>query len=300
MSRGGLGAFAACAATCVFAAATASAVVVDRIQVGVPAEPATKGFAHSLAVSLTSPSEFMRGCCYDDVSGAWEGPRYEATGNPSRGGASRIEWVVAFERKAASPLAIARRAAWRQGTELASGRLRIPHVVAGRRVGFVPGVFVVEAEPLPSARHLAVIVVEFGRRLHGVTVYDLSSPASNSAGRDGEFRVAGEVPSQWNRRQALAVVRRVGIVGDLPPRRVSVRALGADVRGVVRDDFGHPVSEAPIRLMRRVRAAWRVIGKSTTSTSGRYQFRLPARGQYRIVVSLAGSSASSAVVPFRG
>lgn len=282
------------------AASVAVAAVVDRIQVGVPGKPATRGFAHSLAMSLASPAGFKRGCCYDDVSGAWEGPRYEATHNPSRGGASRVEWVVTFERKAASPLAIARRAAWRQGSEIASGRLRIAHVVGGRRVGFVPGVFVVEAEAPPSARHLAVVVVEFGRRLHGVSVYDLSAPASNSAGRDGEFRVAGEVPSQWNRRQALAVVRRVGIVGDLPPRRVSVRALRADLTGVVRDDFGHPVSEAPIRLMRRVRGQWRTSGKSTTSTSGRYQFRLPARGRYRIVVSLAGSSASSAVVPFRG
>jgi hypothetical protein len=284
----------------VLTTAAAAAAVVDRIQVGVPGVAATRGFAPSLAISLTAPPSFVRGCCYDDASGAWAGPRYEATGNPSRGGPSRIEWVVSYERRAAAPLSIARRAAWRRGAEVASGRLRIPHIVAGRRVGFVPGVFLVEAEPPPSARHLAVVVVEFGRRLHGVTVYDLSAPASNSAGRDGEFKVAGELGSRWNRGQALAVVRRVAIVGDLPPRRVSVSVTGADVKGTVRDDFRHPVSEAPIRLMRRVGATWRVAGKATTSTSGRYHFRMPTRGRHRVVASLAGSSASSAVLTYRG
>ena len=125
-----------------------------------------------------------------------------------------------------------------------------------------------------------------GRNLHAVAVYDVSTPASDDAGTDGEFRVGAERPSAFNRRQALAVVRRVSVVGDLPPRRVTARVLGGAVSGTVRDDFGHPVSEAPARLLRRTGSGWRVAQKGTTSTSGRYVFQLPARGSYRVVASL--------------
>ena len=280
-------------------AASATAAVTDRIQVGVPTNAATRGFAPSLAVSLTSPAGFVRACCYDDVSGAWQGPRYQATQNAARGGASRIEWTVGYERRRSTGLAIARRAAWRPGSEVAKGAIRVPHIVAGRRVGSLAGTFLVEAEARPSARHLAVVVVELGRNLHAAAVYDVSTPPSDSAGTDGEFRVGAERPSAFNRRQALAVVRRVGVVGDLPPRRVTARVLNGAVSGNVRDDFGHPVSEAPVRLLRKTGSGWRVAQKGTTSTSGGYVFPLPARASYRVVASLAGSAAGSAVVTFR-
>jgi hypothetical protein len=296
--RGSRAALLALAVICV-TAASATAAVTDRIQVGVPTNAATRGFASSLAVSLTSPAGFVRGCCYDDVSGAWQGPRYQATGNAARGGASWIDWSLVFERRRSTGLAIARRAAWRAGSEVAKGTIRVPHIVAGRRVGSLAGTFLVETEARPSARHLAVVVVKLGRNLHAVAVYDLSTPASDDAGTEGEFRVGAERPSAFNRRQALAVVRRVSVVGDLPPRRVTASVLGGAVSGTVRDDFGHPVSEAPARLLRRTGSGWRIAQKGTTSTSGRYVFQLPGRGSYRVVASLSGSAAGSTVVSFR-
>ena len=293
MRRPGTKAVLAALIVALLAAPAALSAVRDRIQVGQPGNAATKGFAPSLAVVLNSPPELSRVCCYDESSGAWGGPRFQASGNAGRGGQSRVEWVVSYERSAASMSALAGRAAWRDGREVARGTLRIPHVVAGRRAGTLPGYYLIEAEAAPSARHLVVVVVRMGRRLNALVVYDLAAPFSDSAGDDGVFTVDGARPSEWNRRQARAIVSRVGVEGDLPPGVVSASVVAGKIEGAVRDDFGHPVSEIPVRLMKKQGAGWRVAGKTVTATTGRYRLATGARGTFRVTATLAGSSATS-------
>jgi hypothetical protein len=288
-----LGAVSACLAIVV---PSALAAVIDRVQVGVPGNAATRGFSPALAVTLTVPPGLARACCYDGVSGAWAGPRYEATGNPSRGDTSRVVWYVDFDRGKSSMRTLARRAAWRDGDELQARNVSVPHVVASHRVGSLSGFELIEAEPAPSARQLAVVVVSLGRGLRAVITFDLSSPFSDSAGTEGDFVIAGMRPSQWNLIQAKAAVRRVGIEGTLPPARVGIRASGRLLAGKVTDQFGHPTSESPVKLQQRTGGSWQVVGKGTTLTTGRYALTATGRGQFRVVATLAGSSARSRVV----
>lgn len=262
-----------------------------------PGNQATRGFSPALAVALTIPNGLARACCYDDVSGTWVGPRYEATGNPNRGGTSEVDWVVTFDRGSrASMAALARRAVWRQGNTVSARKLVVSHVVAGKRVGTLAAYGLIQSEPAPSARHFAVVVVSLSRGLRAVVTFDLSAPFSDSAGSDGSFVIEGMPPSRWNLLRSQTAIRSVAIEGDLPPAHVSATGSRGHVVGRVSDQFHDPVSEIPVKLMRRAGAGWRIVGRGTTISSGRYDFLAPGKGSYRVVATLSGSSKSSRTV----
>lgn len=88
------------------------------------------------------------------------------------------------------------------------------------------------------------------------------------------------------------------IEGSLPPARVRARRAGGKVRGAVSDAFGHPVSEVPLVLQRRSGGGggWRRAGKGTASMRGTFALRAAGGGEYRVVASLAGSTARSRAV----
>src|SRR4051812_12411976 len=99
-------------------ASAAGAAAVDRAQIGVPgAHSPTRGFSENLSVAMTSPAAYERGCCADFVSGAWVGPRVEASDGSTQN-LSRIDWSVTFERGRRSDAALARAAGWRRLAEV--------------------------------------------------------------------------------------------------------------------------------------------------------------------------------------
>lgn len=286
----GLGIIAACVGT----TPAAGQPVLDRVQVGVPGDPTTRGYDDALSVALEAPAEFGRGCCYNGESGEWLGPRYAATADPSIWNPSRIRWDVSFARVRGSARALARSAGWAELPELASGSKRVRHVVGGRRVGLLKGSYALDAARAPGARVQAALVIELARRLHALVVFDLSDPPADDAGSLGSFTVGGLPASAWNLAQAKAALGRVYVEGNLPPARVRARRSGGRVRGSVSDVLGHPVSEVSVALERRSGGSWRTAATGTTTTGGRFALRAARPGSYRVVASFGGATAKSA------
>jgi hypothetical protein len=274
----------------------AAAAAVDRVQVGVPGKSSpTRGFSEGLAVELTSPAAYERGCCSDFLSGVWTGPRVAASRGAGEQNASRIDFGVSFARGRRTAAALARDAGWAQYPELAGRARRVRHVVGGRDVGTLRAFAVVDAEEAPGARVQAALAIGLGRRVHAVVLFNLDDPYADST-EEGAITVAGKPASAWNREQAEAALAAARLVGSLPPARVKARRAGAKVAGRVLDAFGHPVAEVPVALQRRTGGGWRRVAKGTASTRGTYSLRAAGGGRYRVVATLAGSSARSRAV----
>jgi hypothetical protein len=161
-------------------------------------------------------------------------------------------------------------------------------------VGTLPAFYVLDAETPPAARNEAALVISLGRRVYGVALFILSAPYSNSADPYGEYRVDGTIrPSDWNRAQAGLALDGVAVEGNLPPARVTARASGLNISGAVRDGFGHPLSNVRLVIQVRKGRTWRRDAEAKTDTRGRYALGAKQRGRYRVVATLAGSTARS-------
>jgi hypothetical protein len=284
-----LGAFAA--------PCTATASVLDRVQVG-GVSPATTKFSPALSIALPSPAPYATRCCNAVVSGVWFGPTWVATGNPARSGPSSIEWSASFGAGTSLETS-ARGVLWQGWPQVSAGPVSVPHVVSGRRVGTVPGFAVTAAEPAPGARHQAALALSLGRGVHARVLFDVVAPFSDSAGAHGEFVVAAMRPSAWNRTQAAAALAGVFLEASLPPARVTARVAGRRITGAVRDSFGHPVAEVAVRLERKTARGWKRVRSGTSSLRGTFALRASAKGRYRVVATLATASARSGVVLVR-
>ena len=290
----------AVAAAVSFPTAAVAQPVLDRAQVGVPGKRSpTRGFSENLSVAMTAPAGYERSCCADFVSGAWDGPQIHADGAPAGERRARIEWSVAFERSRARAAKLARSAGWADYPQIAAGRRRVPHVVGGRRVGTLRAAWAIDAQAAPGARVQGAVAIFLGRRVHAVTLFHLPDPPSDQDST-GTLTVAGQPGSKWNRNHARAALDAVYVEGSLPPARVKARVRGRKVSGTVQDTFAQPVSEVEIVLQRRAGSRWRGTAKGKTSTRGTYSLRAPRPGAYRVVASLAGSSAKSRPVPVGG
>jgi hypothetical protein len=283
-----------CVAASFMLGASANAAVLDRVQVGVPGNPVTQGFARSLSLSLASPEGFDRGCCYDGMGGEWVGPAWHADDDPSFGGLSAIDWSVEFS-KGNDPALLARAAAWAAWPEAAGAETTVAHIVSGREVGTLPGFYVIDAEPSPGARHQGVVVVYLSRGLYGIALFDLESPWADSSDFPHTFVVDGQIPSVWARAQTEASLAGVKVEGNLPPRYVSAARIRAHLRGSVRDAFNDPLSHARVRLERKG-SVWRRVARGWTGGRGRYSFTPPRPGLYRVSASFAGVTVRSRAV----
>lgn len=274
----------------------AAAQVIDRVQVGVPGT-ATRTFPENLSVVLSAPENFNRDCCYDFVSGAWTGPRYRADGRDFQN-ASRIDWSVEFARTSTSRATLARAAGWRRYPEAAAEARKVRHIVGGRAVGTLKAFSAVDAQPAPGAKVQAAMVIDLGKRVKAITVFDLTDPPADQSSA-GALTVEGQPASVWNRRQADVALDRLYVEGPLPPRKVKVRAAGKRVTGSVVDSFGHPVGEALVRLQRRAGGGWRPVAKANANTRGKFSLAARGAGQYRVVAALAKTTVRSKPVRVR-
>jgi Carboxypeptidase regulatory-like domain len=286
---------AALAAVLICAAPAAAEPVLDRVQVGVPGKDSpTRGFAENLSIAMKAPSAYERGCCADFVSGAWDGPRIEASDSSALQNRSRIEWSATFERSRATEKRLARAAGWADYPEIEAKRRRVRHIVAGRRVGFLPAFTAIDAQESPGAKVQAAVAIGFGRRVHGTVLFHLPDPAADQSSA-GTLTVEGQPASTWNRAQARNALAGVYVEGSLPPARVNARRAGSRVKGTVRDSFGHPVSGAEVTLERRAGGGWRKAGTGTSSGRGAFNLSAVRSGAYRVVAALAGTRARAAV-----
>jgi hypothetical protein len=273
-------------------APAAAAPIVDSVQVGVP-KTSTRKFSPQLGVFLKSPGDYTRGCCYDSRRGQWTGPNWTASNGATD--ASHIDWSVSSIRSSRSIASLARAGGRSSYPQVSAGRVKVSHLVGGRKVGTLKGYQALDGAPAPEAAMQQTLAIDIGGGFRSLVFFEASDPAVDSDPGLGSVTVNGMSASAWNRRQAQAAMRNVTVVGNLPPRRVNAKARGRGVTGKVVDRFGHPVAEIQVALRR----GSRTVAKALTTTRGTFSLAASKAGKYRVLATLSGSKAQSKTLNLR-
>ena len=265
---------------------------IDRVRVA--PNPPVASIPNGLFVIVGSPDAYSRAAA-SGTRGSWVGPSYSRPGGPPLGNAS-VDWEVGFDTRPMDTERVALANLTQDWTEDQRAGVSVPHLVGGRVVGDIPGVFVLQVQRQSSPSEL-VLAFPVSRDLHPFVRFLLRRPESN------EFYVNGSIlASSWNRGQALVAMSRVKLEGNLPPDLVSIRRRrgGRLVAGFVLDRFRHAVVGIPVTLERRRGGGWRRLATARTSRLGGYTFRVRP-GTYRARATLAGRfSATSSATRVRG
>lgn len=273
-------------------APAAAAPIVDSVQVGVP-KTSTRKFSPQLGVFLKSPGDYQRGCCYDSRRGQWTGPSWTASNGATD--RSHIDWSVSSIRSSRSLSSLARGGGRSNYPQVSAGKVKVGHLVGGRRVGTLSGFQALDAAPSPEAAAQQTLAIDLGGGFRSIVFFEAADPAVDSDPGLGAVTVNGMSASAFNRRQAQAAMRNVTVVGNLPPRRVNAKGRGRSVSGKVVDSFGHPVAEIQVALRR----GSKTVAKGLTTTRGTFSLGAPSAGKYRVLATLSGSKAQSKTLSLR-
>lgn len=268
-------------------AAAAGAGVVNRAPVGVPGRNETEGYSPALSILFASPPGYVVKCCVDNDSGDWKGPRYQdSQGNPPLTGDSTISWSATFTRTQTSPERAARAHLVQTWPDTSTGALAVPHTIAGKRVGSIPGFTLTTKAPGTSAKVEAALAFPLCKGLVVVAGFSLQSPYDDSDTAGGQFTVNGQLASSWNLAQAEAAMKGVSVDGNLPPGKIVAHVAGRKVIGKARDCRGQPLVGVRVRL---------VPGRVSARTNAGGKFAIPVRkpGRYRLTIALGGASKSA-------
>lgn len=267
-------------------AAVALAQETDRVQVGVPGRNTTRGFSPALFVTVTTLPDFQR-----RSAGHWEGPICEFAPNPNLSAPISMTWDEGFSDSVRTAEAAARATLTFDWRTIESGAIAVPHMFRGRRLGTIPGFFVLTDADSQTGYHESAVGFPLGR---GV----FASIEFWSRGNALQCTVRGQPVAAWHREQARRALANVALDGNLPPARVTARRRAGRVSGSVTDGFGHPDGGIAVRLEKRLGKRWRVVRAGRTTGAGGYSLRPRGQGTYRVVATLAGVSARSAPVRF--
>jgi hypothetical protein len=267
---------------------------VERISLSDGARPETAGFPPGVFLTLVSPPEYVA-----RSPGHWVGPAYWPSNDPAQRADTAIDWSVTFRDRSvevSSAAAAVTRRGWR---EQERAGLSVPHVVGKTVLGTLPGHFVLKHE---DAAHETALAIPIGAATMAIVKFSLFSPATNSTEGFGLNFVLGSIlASSWNRGQAFLALSGVSVEGNLPPSRLTIRALPRQraVRGDVVDAFEHPLVGVRVRLQRQVGAGWRGAGSAKTNARGSFILSTRGPGTYRATVGYAGVTARSSSVLVR-
>lgn len=255
----------------------------------------TDGFPATLRVVFLSPPEYVRGCCLDSNSGEWNGPQYSPPGRPST-----LGWGSSNSAAPTSAEDAARKALIHDLTQVVNVQpVAVPRVVAGTRVGTIPGVLVfTQGGPgqAGNARTEAAVGFSLTKGVWSASRAVALLPSSDgSASEPVVVQTAGGpvAPSKWNRDQVLATLGSFYVDGSLPPAKVSLKPGTRRVSGLVTDGNSHPVAAAQAVLERKSGSRFRRVAAKTTSGRGAYSFPVRARGVYRVTARLGSFAARS-------
>lgn len=273
-------------------AAAAIGADTDRVRVGTPGFNNTRGFSPALYVTVTTVSEYVRTSA-DARSGLWTGPRCRVSvDRPDLTVNLTVTWGVSFTKSARSAEQAANDELTFEWTPVQRGPVAVPHVVAGRTVGTIPGFGIVTDSQGQTGYHEAGLGLPLGRGVYAGAAWWSRGNALQCEASTTE----GVVPvAVWHRRVATRALGGVRLEGNLPPARVSSRIRGRRMTGRVQDSFRHPLARVRVILERRVGSRWRSVRAGRTSASGTYTLRLAGAGRYRVTSALAGTSARSRV-----
>jgi hypothetical protein len=288
-----LASLAAGAVAALSVAQLAPGQAIDRVRVA--PNPPVPSVPDGLFVVVGSPDAYSRAAA-SGSRGSWIGPGYRPQGAPNPWGNATIDWEVAFDGRQMDTERSALANLTQDWQEDQRAGASIPHIVGGRVVGDIPGVFVLQVQRQSAPSEL-VLAFRLSRDLHAFVRFLLTRPESNS------YYVNGSIlASSWNRGQALVAMSRVKLEGNLPPALVSIRPRqGGRVLGGFALDFNrHAVVGIPVTLERRTGRGWRSVATVRTSRLGGYSFKV-APGTYRARATLATRfSATSRAARVRG
>ncbi len=252
-----------------------------------------RGFATDVTVSFTAPQGYrILGGGYEN----WRGPPYTRLETGSTGQSS-LHFDVHPNFDTRSPQrAIRDKLGADMGgiptREVASGPIDVPHVVRGRKVGVVKGVFVIRQATSRGYEGWYEGGVAFGVGTgYPVLAADVDTTSPDA---DASKRIEGMQPSKWNRQAIEQGIRGTAVEGNLAPRRVVVRIGRGLVAGRATDSLGHPLVAARVVLERRAGAGWSRAATGRTGLNGEFSLRLAgAAGVIRVSVSSGGAVARS-------
>ena len=219
---------------------------------------------------------------FDGESRNWAGPAYRAASGLG-GRPSTIDWQVTFVR--AGSAAAAARGALAQSWPVAERpSVRVPHRVGTRVVGTVPAATLLTKGPGDNnAQFESALAFPLCRGLFATAKFSLLSPGSvYGTDPSDAFLVDGEPSREWNHDRAIEALAQVTLDGHLPAGRVTARAAGRTVSGVVRDCRGDPMAGIDVRLVSG-RAS---VARAKAAADGSYRLTAPAAGTYRVEVAL--------------
>jgi hypothetical protein len=260
----------------------------------------TDHYPPALSIVAVSPPEYRKGCCHDSNGGEWVGPRYQATGRPSLGADSTIDWGVGVAVKAGAPRAALVANLTHDWPVVSEGRQAVKHRVGGRAAGAIGAYWILTRSTFggtDDARMEAAIGFPLCDGNTAYTRFSLLLPSGDSAGGTmgfGEYVINGMAPTAWNAAKAMQAIRGISLEGNRPATRVTARRRGAAVAGKVLDCANHPVASQAVRLERRSGGGWTAAGSGRTLPTGSYS--LPTRGAGTYRVTAAGRASNSVTV----
>jgi hypothetical protein len=259
----------------------ATAATTDRVQVGRPGQNATAGYPLGLYTSVTLLPRYRALGRFDGESRNWEGPAHRSASG--LGGRSTLDWQVTFERTG-SAAAAARGALVLQWPVVERPQVRIPHRVGRRVVGSIPAVaYLTKAPGENNAQYESVLAFPLCGGLYATARFSVASPVSEYGTDPSDtFLVEGVPAKTWNHDHALAALRQVSLEGYLPAGRITARAAGRTVSGVVRDCRGDPMAGIDVRLL----SGRSVVARAKAAAGGKYRLAAPGSGSYRVEVAL--------------
>jgi hypothetical protein len=277
----------------VLGSSAASAQVTQRAQVGVSGRNATHGYPAALYIVVKSPPDYQADCCsYDGDGASWKGPPYSAVKRPSSGGDTELGWSAHFDTKSTSAEAADRGSfTFKSWPDVSKAAIDVPHIVRGRQVGTIPGVGIIARSPgSTSAAYEGAVGFPLCRGLFVAVYFSTTSPLNDDTGIYGKYLVNGVLVSTWNLQQLQTALTGVSVDGNLPAGKITARATGHVVSGVVTDCVGHGMAGIIVRG----------AGASTkTGAGGAYRLVARSAGVVRIVAVGGGRKVHSARVRLR-
>ena len=260
----------------------------------------TDHYPRALSIVAVSPPEYRKGCCHDSNGGEWVGPRYQATGRPSLGRDSSIDWSVGIAVKVRNTRAALVANLVHDWPVVSEGKQAVKHRVGGRPAGTIDGYWVLTRSTFGGTDDARMEAAVGFPLCDGNTAYarfGLLLPSGDSAGGTmgfGEYVINGMAPTAWNAAKGRQAIRGISLEGNRPVVRVTARRSGAAIAGKVVDCSNHPVAGHAVRLERRSGSGWTAAGSGRTRPHGSYS--LPARGAGTYRVTAAGRASNRVTV----
>lgn len=267
-----------------------AASIADRVQVGDTAR-ATRGFPHSLALTLKLPRSYQRGCCYDGADGEWTGPDFHASGHSGVSGPSRLAWNVRFVH-GGSLKHLARHVT--ADRRISGRRVKVKQTYAKRTIARLPAYRAIGVERAPGAEVVGALAVALDRRVRALVEVRASDPPVDR-GWFGRLTIKGSKPSVWSRKHIEAALAGVTLEGNSRPKHVTARRRGSKIRGAVVDVAGHRMPNLTVALRR----GKRTVATAQTTRHGTYSLSAPGRGSYRVAANLSRTTVLSKRVKVR-